>query len=118
MGLGYPGGPIVDKMAGQGVAARSPFPRPWLPQSWDFSFSGLKTAVLYKWREKKRWSLPEKKDLCAGFQQSVVHVLVGKTLAAARATGMNRIAVGGGVAANSLLRSEFARRAKKYGFHV
>ncbi len=118
MNLGYPGGPVIDRLARRGKASRSPFPHPWLANSWDFSFSGLKTAVLYKWREKKRWSQRERMDVCAGFQRSVVDVLVGKTLAAARALKLKRIVVGGGVAANSLLRSEFDRLSRKQGVRV
>ncbi|MCB4755625.1 MAG: tRNA (adenosine(37)-N6)-threonylcarbamoyltransferase complex transferase subunit TsaD [Elusimicrobia bacterium] len=118
MNLGYPGGPIIDALAKKGDPSRFSFPRPWLPHSWDFSFSGLKTAVLYRLRGKNRWSMAEKQHICAGFQQAVVDVLVGKTLAAARAVELNRIVVGGGVAANSLLRKEFMEKANRLGIQV
>lgn len=109
--LGYPGGPAIDRLARQGRAERCPFPRAWLPGTWDFSFSGLKTAVLYHLREKKIGSLQAKRDLCAGFQSAVVDVLVRKTMAAARALKVRTVVVGGGVAANQSLRKMFAERA-------
>lgn len=119
MGLGYPGGPEIDHLAAQGIAERYPFPLPWLPGTWDFSFSGLKTAVLYRLREKKQLNLQEKKNLCAGFQEAVIQVLVGKTLAAARTFGVKKIIVGGGVAANTGLRKLFTKRTKgKYDLFI
>ncbi len=116
--LGYPGGPNIDRWAREGTKRMIPFPIPWLDGSWDFSFSGLKTAVLYKLREKKKWSLNERKRICAGFQHSVVTVLVKKTIQAARALKCRSIVVGGGVAANSSLREEFKRRGVKEGFQI
>jgi N6-L-threonylcarbamoyladenine synthase len=116
MGLGYPGGPVVDKLASQGDASLYPFPRAWLPGTWDFSFSGLKTAVLYRLREKKTWPMAAKRNLCAGFQAAVVQVLAGKTAAAARALGLKRVVVGGGVAANSALRARLTDLSKTDGF--
>jgi N6-L-threonylcarbamoyladenine synthase len=113
MNLGYPGGPAIDRLARKGNPLRYSFPRAWLPGTWDFSFSGLKTALLYKLREKKKWSQQEICDLCAGFQQAVVDVLVGKTMAAAQALRVKRITVGGGVAANSALRRQLAGQAEK-----
>ena len=118
MGLGYPGGPVIDRMAERGDPARFAFPRPWLPGTWDFSFSGLKTAVLYKLREKPRWSLQEKRDLCAGFRAAVVDVIVGKTIAAARALKTTAVVVGGGVAANALLRRQLASACAKAGLRL
>lgn len=118
MNLGYPGGPVIDRLSRKGRAARSPFPRPWLPGSWDFSFSGLKTAVLYKLRGKKSWSARQKWDICAGFQEAVVEVLVGKTVAAAKSLGLNQIVAGGGVAANSELRKRFTTLCREEGLHL
>jgi len=118
MDLGYPGGPVVDKMAAQGHAARCLFPKPWLPGTWDFSFSGLKTAVLYRLREKKKWSLAQKKNVCAGFQEAVVDILVGKTLAAAAALKIKTVVVGGGVAANSRLRSQLTSKSREKNIRV
>lgn len=112
MGLGYPGGPVIDRLSKRGRADKSPFPRAWLPGTWNFSFSGLKTAVLYKLRTRKSWSARDKADICAGFQRSVVDVLVKKTIAAARELNLRHIVVGGGVAANSELRAELTRAAK------
>ena len=113
MGLGYPGGPVIDRMARTGDGNRFKFPRPWLPGTWDFSFSGIKTAMLYKLREKKHWSLAEKKDLLAGFQLAIVDVLVGKTLSALKALKLPSLVVGGGVAANSLLRNKLESACRK-----
>ncbi|MCG3203719.1 MAG: tRNA N6-adenosine threonylcarbamoyltransferase [Elusimicrobia bacterium] len=118
MNLGYPGGPLIDRLARQGNPESERFPRPWLPKTWDFSFSGLKTAVLYRLREKKRWNLSQKQNLCAGFQEAVVDVLVTKTLAAARSLRVNHIVVGGGVAANSRLRKLFSERVQGANIQV
>jgi len=116
--LGYPGGPIIDEYAKKGIGDRRPFPRAWLPGSWDFSFSGLKTAVLYTLQDKKVWTKQEVRDLCAGFQEAVVEVLVGKTVAAARALRVKTVVVGGGVSANTLLRFEFEKTARKMGINL
>jgi len=118
MGLGYPGGPVIDRLAERGDPKRFAFPRPWLPGTWDFSFSGLKTAVLYKLREKKSWTPAEKRDLCAGFRAAVVEVIVGKTVAAARTLKTASVVVGGGVAANALLRRELARACAAAGLRL
>lgn len=118
MSLEYPGGPVIDRLAKSGDPGRYPLPVPHLSGNWDFSFSGLKTAVLYLLRKKKTWTLAQKADICASFQYSVVRVLVAKTLAAAQALGMKNIVVGGGVAANSALRSELNNRAKKLNINV
>lgn len=120
--LGYPGGPHVAKQAGKGDAQSCQFPRAWLePDSLDFSFSGLKTAVLNRcnqYRQKDR-AIPVE-NICASFQQAVVEVLVKKTLSAAQNHGINTIVLGGGVSANQQLRQEMARvcRSKKLNFHV
>lgn len=116
--LGYPGGPIIDRLAKGIDPQRIPFPIPWLPGSWDFSFSGLKTAVLYKLREKKNWSRKEIRYLSAGFQRSVVEVLVGKTLQAAAVLNCSTVVVGGGVAANTELRNRFKAEGKSKNLKV
>ncbi len=116
MDLGYPGGPIIDKLAAGYRATKNSkhaFPRPWLPGTWDFSFSGIKTAVLYRLREKKSTSLAQKKVICAEFQEAVAQVLAHKSVAAARALKVNRLVVGGGVAANSRLRGLLTELTKK-----
>jgi N6-L-threonylcarbamoyladenine synthase len=120
LGLGYPGGPEVDRLAAKGRADAVAFPRAMLGDSWDFSFSGLKTAVVYHVRDNPGVKSSRKRmaDVCASFQAAVVDVLVGKTLAAAEKLGMKRVVVTGGVAANSALRAAFAARGKKVKVHV
>ena len=125
--LGYPGGPAVDRAAQGGSPRAVDFPRPWLgPDSFDFSFSGLKTAVLYHVRGKgagaKRRATHltprETADVAASFQEAVVDVLVGKALRAAEATGAGRVLVGGGVAANRRLRARLQEEADAAGLDV
>jgi N6-L-threonylcarbamoyladenine synthase len=108
LGLPYPGGPSVQKAAEDGDPARFKFPRARLEGTWDFSFSGLKTSVLYETKniEKSGRSLPVP-DLAASFQAAVVDVLVSKTMAAAREFGAKEILVAGGVSANRALRQAF-----------
>ncbi|MCL6451122.1 MAG: tRNA (adenosine(37)-N6)-threonylcarbamoyltransferase complex transferase subunit TsaD [Acetobacteraceae bacterium] len=120
MGLGYPGGPEVDRLAARGDASQVPLPRAFLEEgSLDFSFSGLKTAVLvYLDRCRRRGREPPLADLCAGLQQAVVDVLVEKAFAAARARRVRRILLAGGVAANRGLRAAFGQRARREGVEV
>ena len=101
VGLPYPGGPQVSAQALKGKRDAIAFPRPLLPGTWDFSFSGIKTAVSYYLRDHQPISIP---DVCASFEQAMVDTLVTKTLLAAKKYKVSHIAVGGGVAANSLLR--------------
>jgi tRNA N6-adenosine threonylcarbamoyltransferase len=104
LGLGYPGGAAVDRLAQEGDATAHDFPIARVP-GLDLSFSGLKTALLYKVRELSGEELEARRaDLAAGYQRAIVQALVGKTLEAARVTGLERIAIVGGVAANSELR--------------
>jgi N6-L-threonylcarbamoyladenine synthase len=105
--LGYPGGPAIQKAAQGGDPAAFEFPRAWLEDTWDFSFSGLKTAVLHKVREFAGRELPVA-DLAASFQAAVVEVLVEKTKKAAREFSAKEILVAGGVSANQALRDAFA----------
>ena len=109
--LGYPGGPAIDKLAGQGDSGAIKFPRSWLSKgSLDFSFSGIKTAVLYHVRgqdarvSKAAPDEQSRADIAASFQQAVVDVLVGKTMLALQQQGVACVIVGGGVCANSALR--------------
>ena len=127
LGLEYPGGPSVDRAAEGGNPKAVPFPRSWLgPDSFDFSFSGLKTAVLYHVRGKgaeakrraARLSPEETADVAASFQEAVVDVLVTKTLRAAEASGVDRVIVGGGVAANRRLRARLQEEAGRAGLEV
>jgi N6-L-threonylcarbamoyladenine synthase len=120
LGLGYPGGPRIDALAARGNPRAIQFPRSYLdPQSLDFSFSGIKTAVLYHIRDN---GLPADEaalaDLCASFQQSVVDVLVRKTLYAAAGAGVKDISVAGGVSANSGLRSALAKACAEKGLRL
>lgn len=110
LGLGYPGGPSIQKAAEGGDPAAFDFPRAWLEDTWDFSFSGLKTSVLNKVRELGRgredMEFPTA-DLAASFQAAVVDVLVGKLQSAAREFSAKEILVAGGVSANQALRDAF-----------
>ena len=108
LGLAYPGGPSIQKAAEDGDPNRFKFPRARLEGTWDFSFSGVKTAVLYETKkiEKSGRPLPVP-DLAASFQAAVVDVLVAKTIAAAREFGAKEILVAGGVSANRALRQAF-----------
>src|SRR5687767_10124583 len=108
LGLPFPGGPSIQKAAESGVATCFKFPRARLDKPYDFSFSGLKTAVLYEVQELKKnaKSLPVE-DLAASFQAAVVDVLFNKTIKAAREFGAKEILVAGGVSANRALREAF-----------
>lgn len=118
-GLGYPGGPEIDRLAAKGDPRAVAFPRPAIPGTWDFSFSGLKTSVLYHLRDHpgpvkgKRLA-----DLCASFQEAAAETLVDKTVAAARRFRAKDVVVGGGVAANSRLRALMTLRGEAAGLAV
>ena len=103
MGLGYPGGPLIDKLARQGNPTAVDFPRARVGDTLDFSFSGLKTAVI-RYVQTAAGKTPIE-DLAASFQQAVVDVLVDHTFRAARERGVHRVLLAGGVAANSALQS-------------
>jgi N6-L-threonylcarbamoyladenine synthase len=108
LGLGYPGGPAIQKTAEEGDPASFHFPRAWLEGTWDFSFSGLKTAVLREIKRLEEEGRPiPVANMAASFQAAVVDVLLNKTLKAAREFGAKEIVVGGGVSANRLLRQAF-----------
>jgi N6-L-threonylcarbamoyladenine synthase len=106
LGLSYPGGPSIQKAAEQGNPGAFKFPRAWLEGTRNFSFSGLKTAVLKEVNKFNGGPLPVA-DLAASFQAAVVEVLFQKTMQAAREYGVKNIIVGGGVSANKPLRDEF-----------
>ncbi len=112
LGLPYPGGPQVSKQALSGKRDAIAFPRPLLPGTWEFSFSGIKTAVSYYLRDHKTVNIP---DVCASFEEAMVETLVTKTLLAAKKYKVNYIAVGGGVAANALLRERLQAQAARQG---
>ncbi len=114
-GLGYPGGPVIDRVA-KAATAPVKFPRAWLKGSFDFSFSGVKTAVLHAARARGIGSGEDDEqerivNLAAGFQEAVVDVIVAKTVDAARICQAKSILVAGGVAANTLLREEMKARS-------
>jgi len=113
LGLGYPGGPALAALAESGDEAAYDFPRPMLNKpNFDFSFSGLKTAVMLEVRKAEAEDRLEaaKADLAASFQRAAVDTLIAKSIKAARAEGLDRIVVAGGVGANKLLRKDIAER--------
>jgi N6-L-threonylcarbamoyladenine synthase len=109
LGLGYPGGPAVDRLAREGDPAAFDFPRS-APGELDFSFSGLKTALLYAIRDLDDAELDRRRaDLAASYQRAIVDALIGRTAAALEREALDRLAIGGGVAANSELRAAVAK---------
>ena len=121
-GLGYPGGPAIDRHAADGTPTFHDFPRTRLDDN-DFSFSGLKTSVLYYLRDKsdaerERLLEEHRADLCASVQAAIVDVLVGAVRDAARETGAEHVAVVGGVAANRELRRRVEAAGAEEGFDV
>jgi N6-L-threonylcarbamoyladenine synthase len=128
LGLGYPGGPAIDRLAAGGNPAAVRFPRSYLEEgTFDFSFSGIKTAVLYYLRREgageqgaasRLWDERRLADVCASFQAAVVDVLAAKTLAAASHTGTRTICLAGGVSANSALRARMSAEAARAGIRV
>jgi N6-L-threonylcarbamoyladenine synthase len=120
LGLGYPGGVVVDNLAKKGDPKRFAFPRPLLNKGgFDFSFSGLKTALrTHVEKYLKGLEGQELFDTCASFQDAVVDVLVKKTLRAAKHTGVRDIVVCGGVACNSRLRQKLQDEAQRKGLNV
>jgi N6-L-threonylcarbamoyladenine synthase len=118
LGLGYPGGPAVSRLAEQGNSSRFKLPRPMLNSpDLNFSFSGLKTAVLTALRQSPG-DRQACADLAAGVESAIVDVLAAKSLAALEATGMDELVVAGGVGANSRLRARLSREASIHGFAV
>jgi N6-L-threonylcarbamoyladenine synthase len=111
LGLPYPGGPSVQNAAEQGEPTAFKFPRAWLEETWNFSFSGLKTAVLREVRRLEGMPLPVA-DLAASFQAAVVDVLFQKTMQAAREFEVKEIIIGGGVSANKPLRETFLAQSE------
>lgn len=125
LGLGYPGGPAIQAAAAHGDASAHPLPRPMLtsrqpasdPDYYDFSFSGLKTAVLTRVRELEHRGRAgaEVENVAAAFQAAAVEVLVAKTMRAVEATGCRRVVLGGGVAASRALRTALAAALAPHG---
>ncbi|OQA92669.1 MAG: tRNA N6-adenosine threonylcarbamoyltransferase [Elusimicrobia bacterium ADurb.Bin231] len=122
LGLGYPGGPVIDRLSWKGDPGKIKLPRPYMPWTWDFSFSGLKTAVInYASAHQTRGTYDFKKaDLCASFQKACVDVVLRKTIDAANKYRLKRIVLGGGVSSNSLIRILFeqACAAGKIKLHI
>lgn len=121
MGLGYPGGPIIDKLAAQGDPSRFNFAKPHIP-GLDYSFSGIKTSLLYFVRDemaKNPMFMEENKtDICASFQKALIDILLDKLIKAAKLTGIKEITIGGGVSANSGLRNRIESEGKKRGWNT
>lgn len=117
----YPGGPYVDKLAKEGDPKAFNFAKPHIP-GYDYSFSGLKTSFLYQVRDflKEDPDFIEKNraDLCASFQRAVIETLMDKLKRAVKDTGVRRVAVAGGVSANSGLRGAFQDAAQRYGWDI
>ena len=122
LGLGYPGGPEIDRLSKGENTNRFYFTRPYLThESLDFSFSGIKTAVFYaveRHPKKKQMTLKDKKAIAAGFQEAVCEVLVKKSFKALRNKRLKTLVVGGGVSANSRLQRLFAQASKKEDVRV
>ena len=121
MGLGYPGGPVVDRLAKLGDPNRFKFAKPAV-EGLDYSFSGVKTSLLYFVRDEMQKD-PEfmeknKEDICASFQKTLIDILLSKLVKAAKMTGIRDIAIGGGVSANSGLRERMLEEGKKRGWNV
>ena len=121
MGLPYPGGPVIDALAKEGNAEAFTFARPRIGE-YDFSFSGLKTSFLYTLRdamaENPNFIEERKADLCASILHTVVEILIERLVKASKNLGIKDIAIGGGVAANSLLRSRVAEEGEKRGWRT
>ena len=121
MGLGYPGGPIIDKLARQGNPQAYQFAEPHIP-GLDYSFSGLKTSFLYslqKWvKEDPDFIEHHKEDIAASLEWTIVDILMKKLKQAVKQTGIKHVAVAGGVSANNGLRNSFHDYAKRYGWTI
>ncbi|WP_126993604.1 tRNA (adenosine(37)-N6)-threonylcarbamoyltransferase complex transferase subunit TsaD [Thermosipho globiformans] len=118
LGLGYPGGPEIDKLSKNGDENKFNFPRPMMDsKNYNFSFSGLKTAVLYTVQKFDKDNIP-KEDIAASFQKAVVDILLKKTFKAAKNSNVNTIVLAGGVAANSYLRKKAQELSEKQNIKV
>ncbi|MBQ9891684.1 MAG: tRNA (adenosine(37)-N6)-threonylcarbamoyltransferase complex transferase subunit TsaD [Bacteroidales bacterium] len=121
LGLGYPGGPVIDRLAKLGDPLRFKFAKPHIP-GLDYSFSGVKTSLLYfvrdRMAEDPSFLENNKEDLCASFQKTLVDILMDKLIKAARQTGIREIAIGGGVSANSGLRSRITEEGLRRGWNT
>ncbi|MDO5016773.1 MAG: tRNA (adenosine(37)-N6)-threonylcarbamoyltransferase complex transferase subunit TsaD [Porphyromonas sp.] len=121
MGLGYPGGPVVNKLGNIGNPDAFTFAKPHI-EGYDYSFSGLKTSFLYTLRDRleadRHFVQNNKEDLCASLQKTIVDILMQKLLKASKELRIDTIAVAGGVSANSALRDAFIKHGEKSGSQV
>jgi len=121
MGLGYPGGPVIDRLAKEGDPYRFQFAKPRIP-GLDYSFSGVKTSLLYFVRDEMakdpEFMEKNKEDICAGFQKTLIDILLDKLVKAAKMTGIKEITIGGGVSANSGLRNRIEEEGRKRGWNT
>ncbi|MEM6717758.1 MAG: tRNA (adenosine(37)-N6)-threonylcarbamoyltransferase complex transferase subunit TsaD [Bacteroidota bacterium] len=119
LGLSYPAGPIIDKLANQGNPKAFQFPKPKV-EGLNFSFSGLKTAILYfvqkQTKENPNFIEENLKDVCASIQYTIVNIILDKLKKASKQTGIKTIAIGGGVSANSAIRKALKDGETKYGW--
>lgn len=121
MGLGYPGGPVIDRLASQGDPTRFKFAKPHI-EGLDYSFSGIKTSLLYFVRDEMAkdpdFMEKNKEDICASFQKALIDILLDKLIKAAKQTGIKEITIGGGVSANSGLRRRIEEEGLKRGWNT
>ena len=121
MGLGYPGGPVIDKLAKSGNPDRFQFAKPQIP-GLDYSFSGVKTSLLYFVRDQLKedpdFMEKNKEDICASFQKTLIDILLSKLIKAAKQTGIREITIGGGVSANSGLRNRIEEEGRNRGWNT
>lgn len=121
LGLGYPGGPVIDRLAKQGNPDRFTFSKPHIP-GLDYSFSGIKTSLLYFVRDEMAkdpgFMEKNKEDICASFQKTLIDILMDKLIKAAKLTGIKEVTIGGGVSANSGLRGRIEEEGRKRGWNT
>lgn len=121
MGLGYPGGPVIDRLAKEGDPNRFKFAKPHI-EGLDYSFSGIKTSLLYFVRDElakdPEFMEKNKADICASFQKCLIDILMDKLIKAAKQTGIKEVCIGGGVSANSGLRSRVEAEGAKRGWNT
>lgn len=119
MGLGYPGGPVIDRLAKEGDPLRFKFAKPHIP-GYDYSFSGIKTSLLYFVRDQiaidPDFIEHNRNDISASFQKALIDILMDKLIKAAKDTGIKHIAIGGGVSANSGLRNRILQEGQRRGW--
>ena len=122
MGLPYPGGPIIDRLAKEGNSSAFKFAKPHVNGEFDYSFSGLKTSFLYTLRdavkENPNFVEENKADLCASLQKTIIDILIDKLVKASKATGIKDIAIAGGVSANSGLRNGIMETGRRRGWRT